>query len=112
MTTCDIVGLVVMMRIFVECLELPELVLATVSKYTGNEACGGLTSTSWTSSIYAGRGNKNIIDQGKDTFATHPSSILVLDLTIVQHSSLIKLYAPTMNLSRKGDLVRMEVLPA
>jgi hypothetical protein len=36
----------------------------------------------------------------------------VLDLAIIQHSSFVELYAPAMDLSGKGDLVRVEVLPA
>jgi hypothetical protein len=36
----------------------------------------------------------------------------VLDLAITQHSSFVELYAPAMDLSGKGDLVGVEVLPA
>ena len=44
--------------------------------------------------------------------ATNPMPVFVLDLTIIENSSFVQLYAATMNGSGERDLVGMEVLPA
>jgi hypothetical protein len=51
------------------------------------------------------------MNNGEDTLASYPGSILMSDTTIVQRRRLIESYATTMDLFGEGYLVRVEVLP-
>lgn len=62
--------------------------------------------------IYRRRGNKNIVNDSKHTFATNPPSIFVFDSAVIQRGSLLEFQTSAMDGSRKRDFVRMKVLPA
>lgn len=48
---------------------------------------------------------------GEDTFATHPSSIFILDLAIVECGSFVHFDTPAMYSAGERDLVGMKVVP-
>ena len=47
----------------------------------------------------------------EDTLATHPSSIFILDLAIIERSSLVHFDTSAMYSSSERDLIRMKVFP-
>ena len=51
------------------------------------------------------------MNNGKDTFATNPGAIFVLDAAVVQNRRLVEGDAPTMNLFGEWQFIGMEVLP-
>ena len=61
--------------------------------------------------IYTGTGDKNIVNNCENAFTTNPRPILVLDLTIVERSGLVQVNTTAMNRSRKGNFIRVKILP-
>ena len=51
------------------------------------------------------------MDDGEDTLATYPRAILMLDATVIENCSFIKVYTATMNGFGKNDLISMEKVP-
>lgn len=68
--------------------------------------------TSFPPSKDAGTCDDHIMNDSKNTLAAHPSAVSVLDLTIIQYCSFVKLNASPVYGSGERNLVRMEVLPA
>lgn len=71
-----------------------------------------LTVTFQASAIDACAANHDIVHDCKNTLASHPSSVSVFNLTIVEDGSLVQLDTPTVYGSGERDLIWMEVLPA
>ena len=71
-----------------------------------------LTMTFRASPVNACATDEDIMYDGKHTLAPHPSTILILDLAIVEDGGFIKLHAPAVYSSCKGYLIWMEVFPA
>jgi hypothetical protein len=61
--------------------------------------------------IYTGTGDKDIVNNCENTFTTNPRPILVLDLAIVERSSLVQVNTTAVDRSRKGNLIRVKILP-
>lgn len=70
-----------------------------------------LTVTFRASSVNTGTSHEYIMYNRKDTFATHPSPISVLDLAIVERGRLVHLNAPAMYSSGEWDLIWMKIVP-
>lgn len=52
------------------------------------------------------------MDDGEDTFASDPGTVLVLDPAVVQRGRLVVSDTSSMDLLGERDLFRMKVLPA
>jgi hypothetical protein len=61
--------------------------------------------------IYTGTGDKNIVNNGENAFTTNPRPILVFDLTVIERSGLVQINTTAVDRSRKGNLIRVEILP-
>ena len=61
--------------------------------------------------IYTSTGDKDIVNNCEDAFTTHPRPIRVPDLTIVERSGLVQVNATAVDRSRKGNLIRVKILP-
>ena len=61
--------------------------------------------------IYTGTGDKNIVNNRENAFTAYPRPILVLDLTIVERSGFVQANTTAVDGSRKGNLIRVKVLP-
>ena len=70
-----------------------------------------LTVTLRASSVDTGTAHEYIMHNCKDTFATHPSSVFILDLTVIERGSLVHLDTSAMYSSRERDLVWMKIVP-
>lgn len=68
-----------------------------------------LTLTPQSSSIYAGTGNQDVIDNGENTLASDPLPIFTPDSAIRQHSGLVELDAFAMDTTSKRYLVGMKI---
>ena len=55
--------------------------------------------------------DKDIMHDCEDTFASDPSPVLMLHLTIIQIRRFVHLYTASMYCLSEGNLVWMEVLP-
>lgn len=64
------------------------------------------------SAIDTGAANHDIVYNRKNTFASYPSAVLILDLTIVEYGGLVQLDTPAMYGSSKRYLIWMEIFPA
>lgn len=60
----------------------------------------------------AGAGDNHIVDNCEYTLTSHPSTVSILDLAIIQYSSLVQLHAPAVDRSSKRYFIGMEELPA
>jgi hypothetical protein len=55
--------------------------------------------------------NQNIVNDSKDTFATNPSAVLMLNATVIQDGGFVKLNTSLVNLLGKDNFVLVEVVP-
>ena len=70
-----------------------------------------LTLTFRASSVDTGTPYEYIMYDSEDTLATHPSSISILDLAIIERGSLVHFDTSPMYGSGEWDLIRMKVFP-
>ena len=86
------------------------------------------TLTVGTSAIDTGTGNKHVVYDGENAFTTHPASITIFDLAVVEYSGFVELDGSTMYGLREAlrdvsrafatrswhsrYLVRVEIFPA
>lgn len=63
-------------------------------------------------SIDTGTSYKYLVDNGEDTFASDPTSVLAFDGSIVKDGSFVELNTTVVDASSKGDFVWMEIVEA
>lgn len=70
------------------------------------------TLTGHAPTINTGTAHHHIVDDGETALAADPGTIAVPDLAISQDGSLVKFDAAAVEVLRKGDLLRVEKVPA
>jgi hypothetical protein len=73
--------------------------------------CDALTIGFWSIMINCRARNQNIVNDGKHTFATNPSAVLMLNATVIQDGGFVKLNTSLVNLLGKDNFVLVEVVP-
>lgn len=75
------------------------------------ERDSGLTLTPLASPVDTGTPHEHIVHYRKDTLAAYPSTISILDLTIIEYRGFVQVDASTVYSLRKWYFVRMKVFP-